>query len=156
MKKRFRKTFVSRSRLVVFVAEPPTQPPAGMHIDRTVGRANWTQTEVVGPTDYHAVELFHHHLRIQPNCVASGLIADSSTDALHPFFGWDRAEIDSAPPYRVTPPERVSQKVKLLFRQITTRVFLSFTVSFSFDIIVRIATRACSAPTRQQMTRSSA
>jgi hypothetical protein len=37
-----------------------------------------------------------------------------------------------------------------------TRVFESFTVNFSFDIIFCIVARACSAPVEQQMTRSSA
>jgi hypothetical protein len=45
---------------------------------------------------------------------------------------------------------------QLLFRQITDPRLFSFTVSFSFDIIARISVRACSAPTRQEMTRSSA
>src|ERR1019366_8913835 len=35
------------------------------------------------------------------------------------FLGWYRAQIDSVPPHRVAAPERVSQKVKILFRQIT-------------------------------------
>src|ERR1700693_3027457 len=90
-----------------------------MHIDRTVGFADWPQTEVVGPTDQHPIESFHDCLRILPDCLSSGLVADRSTDALHSFLRGYRAQIDAAPPHRVTPPERVSQKVKLLFRQIT-------------------------------------
>src|ERR1700674_4056486 len=90
-----------------------------MHIDRTVGFADWPQTEVVGPTDQHPIEPVHDGLRILPDFVASGFVADRSTDALHSFLRGYRAEIDSVPPHRVTPPERVSQKVKLLFRQIT-------------------------------------
>src|SRR5713101_6235227 len=86
-----------------------------MYIDRTIGLADWPQTEVVGPADHQPIEPFHDCLRIPPDCVSPGLVADSSTDALHPFRGWYRAQIDSAPPHR----ERVSQKVKLLFRQIT-------------------------------------
>src|SRR5438876_530149 len=58
-------------------------------------------------------------LRILPDCVAPGLVADSSTDALHPFLRRYRAQKDSALPHRVAPPERIPQKVKLLFRQIT-------------------------------------
>src|SRR6516225_651957 len=63
MKRRFRKTFVTRSPLLVLIAEPPTQPPAGMHIDRAVGFADCTQTEVVGPADQHAIELLYECLR---------------------------------------------------------------------------------------------
>src|SRR5207237_1242999 len=80
---------------------------------------NWTKTEVVGPTDQHPIEPVHDGLRILPDFVASGFVADRSTDALHSFLRGYRAEVDAAPPHRVTPPERVSQKVKLLFRQIT-------------------------------------
>ena len=90
-----------------------------MEIDRTVGFADWPQAEVVGPTDHHPIEPVHDGLRILPDFVSSGFVADRSTDALHSFLRGYRAEIDSAPPHRVTPPERVSQKVKLLFRQIT-------------------------------------
>src|SRR5450631_973990 len=90
-----------------------------MYIDRTVGFADWPQTEVVGPADQQPIEPFHDCLRILPDCVSSGLVADSATDALYPFLGRYRAQIDAAPPHRVTAPERVSQKVKLLLRQIT-------------------------------------
>src|SRR5271169_7045002 len=90
-----------------------------MHIDRTVGFADWPQTEVVGPADQHPIEPVHDCLRILPDFVTPGFVADRSTDALHSFLRRCRAEIDSAPPPRVTPPERVSQKVKLLFRQMT-------------------------------------
>src|SRR5262249_44911139 len=90
-----------------------------MHINRTVGFADGSQTEVVGPADQHPIELFHHRLRIQPDGISSGLVADRTTDALYPFLRWNRAYVDSAPLDRVTPPERVPQKVELLFRQIT-------------------------------------
>src|SRR5450631_3146611 len=90
-----------------------------MYIDRTVGLADWPQTEVVGPADHHPIEPSHDRLRIRPDFVTPGLVADRSTDALYSFLRGYRAEIDSAPPHRVTPPERVSQKIKLLFRQIT-------------------------------------
>src|SRR5229473_1615383 len=90
-----------------------------MEIDRTVGFADWPQTEVVGPADHHPIEPIHDCLRILPDFVTSGFVADRSTDALYSFLRGYRAEVDSAPPHRVTPPERVSQKVKLLFGQIT-------------------------------------
>src|SRR5947208_16372771 len=90
-----------------------------MEIDRTVGLADWPQTKVVGPAEHHPIEPFHARLRILPNCVASGLVADRSTDALHSFLRGYRAQIDSAPPHRVTPPERVAQKLKLVLRKIT-------------------------------------
>src|ERR1700730_8646915 len=57
-----------------------------MHIDRTVGFADWPQTEVVGPTDQHPIEPFHNGLRILPDFVTSGFVADRSTDALHSFL----------------------------------------------------------------------
>src|ERR1017187_637833 len=90
-----------------------------MEIDRTIGLADWPQTEVVGPSDHQPIEPFHDCLRILPDCISLGLVANISTDSLHSFLGWYRAQIDSVPPHRVAAPERVSQKVKLLFRQIT-------------------------------------
>src|SRR6266853_766625 len=90
-----------------------------MEIDRTVGLADWPQTEVVGPADHPPIEPSLDRLRILPDIVTPGLVADRSTDALHSFLRGYRAEIDSAPPHRVAPPERIPQKVKLLFRQIT-------------------------------------
>src|ERR1700720_3787521 len=42
-----------------------------MHIDRTVGFADWPQTEVVGPTDHHPIEPVHDGLRILPDFEAS-------------------------------------------------------------------------------------
>src|SRR5437667_408909 len=57
-----------------------------MHIDRTVGFADWPQTEVVGPTDQHPIEPVHDGLRILPDFVASGFVADRSTDALQSFL----------------------------------------------------------------------
>src|SRR5713226_7507899 len=80
-----------------------------MEIDRTVGLADWPQTEVVGPADHHPIEPFHDRLRILPDFVTPGLVADRSTDALYSFLRGYRAEIDSAPPHRVTPPERESR-----------------------------------------------
>jgi len=75
MKTRFRKSLVARSRLIVFVTEPAAQPPAGVHIDRTVGLTDCSQTKVVGPTDQHSVERFYQGLRIQPDGISSGLVA---------------------------------------------------------------------------------
>jgi len=54
-----------------------------MHINRTVGFADWPQTEVVGPTDHHPIETFHDCLRILPDGVSSGLVADRATDGVH-------------------------------------------------------------------------
>jgi hypothetical protein len=48
-----------------------------------LGFADWPQTEVVGPTDHHPIEPVHDGLRILPDFVASGFVADRSTDALH-------------------------------------------------------------------------
>ena len=86
MKRRFREPLVSRPRFMVFVAEPPTQPTADMEIDRTVGFANRPQTEVVSPTDQHPIEPFYDCLWSPPDCISSGLVANSSTDALYPFL----------------------------------------------------------------------
>src|SRR6202047_5317554 len=89
-----------------------------MHIDRTVGFADWPQTEVVGPTDHHPSEPVHDGLRILPDFVASGFVADRSTDALHSFLRGYRAEKSTAPSHRVAAPERIPQKVELLLRQL--------------------------------------
>src|SRR5215510_9349383 len=89
-----------------------------MEIDRTVGFADYTQTEVVGPAGQHPVELFHHGLGIHSDSISSGLIADCTTDALHSFLRWHRAQVDPAPFHRVASPERIPEKVKLLLRQV--------------------------------------
>ena len=156
MKTRFRKTLIARSRFIVFVAEPPTQPSAGVNIHRTVGFADRSQTEVVGPSGHHSIELPYDRLPALSQSISSGFPADRAADTLHPLLRWFRAEINSTPSHRVAVPERVPQKVELLSGSLQTRVLFSFTVNFSFDIILRIAVRACSAPVRQQMTRSSA
>src|SRR3989441_6890884 len=71
-------------------------------------------TTLFRSADHHPIEPRHRCLRILPDCVAPGLVADSSTDALHPFLRRYRAQKDSALPHRVAPPERIPQKVKLL------------------------------------------
>src|SRR5512132_582945 len=87
-----------------------------MEIDRTVGFADWPQTEVVGPADQHPIEPFHHCPRILPDFVAPGLVADSSTDTLYPILGWYRAQIDSTPPHRVAASERLSRPAEFHHR----------------------------------------
>ena len=57
-----------------------------MEIDRTVGFADWPQTEVVGPADHHPIEPSHDRLRILPDLVTPGLVADRATDALYSFL----------------------------------------------------------------------
>src|SRR5260370_30825477 len=89
-----------------------------MHIDRTVGFADWPQTEVVGPADQHPVEPFHNCLRVLPDFVTSGFVADISTDTLYSFLRGYRAEKDTAPAHRVAAPERIPEKGELLFRQL--------------------------------------
>src|SRR5215831_7787332 len=90
-----------------------------MEIDRTIGFADCSQTEVVGPAGEYPVKFLYHCLRIQSGRITSGLVADCATDTLHSLLGWRRAQIDSVPPHRVAPPERIAQKVKLFLRQIT-------------------------------------
>src|ERR1039457_2983486 len=87
-----------------------------MYIDRTIGFADWPQTEVVGPADQYPIEPFHDCLRILPAGVSPGLVANRSTDALHSFLRGCRAQIDAAPPHRVPPPERVSRPAELHHR----------------------------------------
>src|SRR5690348_2822229 len=86
MKSRFRKAFIARPRFFILVAEPPTQPAAGVNIDRTVGFADRSQTKVVGPADQNSIELFHHALRSLCDGTSPGFFADGATDALHSFL----------------------------------------------------------------------
>ena len=88
MKRHFRETFVTRAPLLVLIAEPPTQPPAGVHIDRAVGFADCTQTKVVGPAEQHSIEFLYECVRSLPDGIPSGLGANGATDALHSFLGW--------------------------------------------------------------------
>ena len=49
-------------RDTVLTTQPLAQPLAGVAFHSSVGFADWSQTEVVGPSDHRAVELRYHHL----------------------------------------------------------------------------------------------
>src|SRR5215468_9132415 len=102
---------------LVFGAQPLTKPLASVLLHRPVGFTDRTQTEVVGPPIQHAVELSYHNLCIQQGCTSSSLAADRVTDTDHPLLGRYGAQIGPPRFRRVAAPERVTQKIKLLFRQ---------------------------------------
>src|SRR5215470_20411249 len=91
--------------------QPLTQPLPGVSIYRSIGLADWSQAEVVGPPRHHAVEHGYHLLVIQQDVFPSSHLANRSTDADHPLLGRDRAQVGSAGLQRVALTERVSQKV---------------------------------------------
>ena len=72
----FRKLPGRRPGHFVLGAQPLTQPFPGMPFHSPVGIADWTQTEVVGPPNHHAVELSYHCFCIQQGFISSGLVAD--------------------------------------------------------------------------------
>src|SRR5215472_1905583 len=90
-----------------------------MSIDSVVGFTDWSQTEVVRPSDHHPVEFPYQCRCIQLGGTAFGFFANSSTDALHSLLRRYRAQIGASGPRRVATPKRVPQKVELLFWQRT-------------------------------------
>jgi hypothetical protein len=102
----------------VFGAQPLSEPLASVLFHRSVGLTDWTQTEVVGPPDHHPVELLHHRFCIQKGFIPFSLAADRITDADHPLLGRYGSQIGPPRFRRVATSERVSQKIKLLFRQL--------------------------------------
>jgi hypothetical protein len=96
-----------------------TDAACGGREDRPHGRlCGPLLDKVVGPAEQDAIELFYQSPRVQPEGISSGFCADGATDALHPFPRWHRAQIDPSPAHRVASPERVSQEVELLLRQL--------------------------------------
>ena len=131
--------------LFVFDTQPLAQPPAGVLFHRSVGFADRPQTEVVGPTIDLPVERCYHRCRILLGLTPAGHLADRLTQTLHSLLGWSRAQIGPPRLRRVASTKRIPEKIELLFRQSQTRVLVSFTVNFSFDIMSRIAASASSA-----------
>jgi hypothetical protein len=86
----------------------PTKPLAGVVIHRLIGFTDRPHTEVVRPPNHHAVESLYDRLRVQKGSVSSGLVADCSTDALHPFLRWHSAQIGSPRIHRVASPGPVA------------------------------------------------
>ena len=74
-------------------AQPLSQPLAGVALHGPVGFTDWTQAEVVGPTDHHSVESPYYRFLIQQGLIPSGLAADRPTDAVHPFLGRNGAQV---------------------------------------------------------------
>src|SRR5688572_11492864 len=86
MQGRFWKPLRRWPRQFVLGAQPPTQPRPSMSFHRPVGFTDRTETEVVGPSNHHPVELFHYCCLIQQGLVPSGFAADRLTDAAHPLL----------------------------------------------------------------------
>jgi hypothetical protein len=70
----------------MFGAQPLTQPFAGMSIYCPIGFADRPETEVVGPTVHHLIELRYHRLMIQQGSIPSSFAANRLTDADHPLL----------------------------------------------------------------------
>ena len=103
--------------LFVFGAQPLTQPFTGVSIHCPIGFADWPETEVVGPTVHHLIELRHHRLMVQLGSISSSLAADRLTDANHSLLGRNRAQIGASSLRRVATAKRIPQEVELFFRQ---------------------------------------
>src|SRR5215472_3141485 len=88
-----------------------------MFLDRTVGLADWTQTEVVCPTDQLPVEVPYYGLGVPRGVSTSGHLTNLRTDALHPFLRRDSPHIGPPRLRRIAATKRIPQKVELLFRQ---------------------------------------
>jgi hypothetical protein len=61
----FRESLGRRPLHLVFGTQPLSQPSASMSFDGSIGLADWSQAEVVGPADHHSVEGRYHGLLIQ-------------------------------------------------------------------------------------------
>jgi hypothetical protein len=136
------KSCVPSSLLFVLDTQPLAKPPTGGLFHRSVGLADRTQAEVVGPTMNLPVERFYQRCRILLGLTPSGHLADRLTNTLHSLLGRSRAPVGPPRLRGVASTKRVPKKIELLFRQSTDPVLLSFTVNFSLDIMFRIATRA--------------
>jgi hypothetical protein len=91
---------------------------------------------------------------IQQSLLPSSHFANRLADADHPLLRGNRTQVRAPCLRRIAPTKRVPQKVEFLFRQFADRVFVSFTVNFSFVMMSRILASASSARPRQQITRS--
>src|SRR5581483_3175921 len=118
MQQGVRKPLGRRPAHLVFGTQPPTQPFASVVFHGSIGFADWSQTEVVRPAEQHSVELHDDGRGVQQGGIASGLVADGSTDALHSLFGRNGSQVGSPRLRRVAAPERVTQKVERLFWQL--------------------------------------
>src|SRR5260370_23627421 len=100
----------------MFRSQPQTQPHRRVTVYNAIGRTDGSKTEVVRPSAHCAVELRHYCYWIQRGCTPSGHFAYFPTDALHPLSRWNGAKIGSSSFGAVALTERVSKKIKLLFR----------------------------------------
>ena len=92
-------------------AQPLTQPLTSVLFHRPIGFTDWTEAEVVGPPNHHAVECAHHRLFIQQGFVPSGFATDRVTDANHPLLSRYGAQKGQPRFRRVAAPERFSSFV---------------------------------------------
>src|ERR1700719_1188758 len=79
--------------------------------------ADWPETEVVGPSNYRAVELRYYYLLVQQSLLPSGHFANRLADADHPLLRGNRTDVRAPCLRRIAPTKRVTQKVEFLFRQ---------------------------------------
>ena len=70
---------------LVLGAQPLSQPMASMSFYSSIGFADGSKTEIVGPPNHHPIECRYLGFLGQKGLVPSGLLADRLTDALHPF-----------------------------------------------------------------------
>src|SRR6267154_2050865 len=100
----------------MFRSQPHTQPHLCVAIYSTIGWTDRSKTKVVRPSAHCAVELRHCCHWIQRGCTPSSHFAYFPADAVHPLSRWNGAEIGSSSFGAVALTERVSKKIKLLFR----------------------------------------
>jgi hypothetical protein len=73
-----------------------------------LGRPDGSETEVVSPSDHHAVEFRHPRLLGQHGFTPSGLVADHLTDALNALLRRHCADVSTPRLRRVATSKRVS------------------------------------------------
>lgn len=99
----------------MFGTQPLTKPLAGVLFHRSIGFADWTQTEVVGPTDHDPIECRYYRGIIQQGFVLPGLRADCRADTLYPLLRRNGTDLGAACFRRIAATECIPQKVELLF-----------------------------------------
>ena len=79
--------------ILVLGAEPPSQPPGGVSVDGTVGRADLSEVVVVRPSGQHPVQAIHHDLGGYQRIPSGRLLTHPAADALNARLARSGADV---------------------------------------------------------------
>ena len=94
-------------RNTVLATQPLAQPLASMTVHGSVGFADWSKTEVIGPPNQRAVELRYHHILVQKELISSGQLANRLADADHPLLRGNRTYVRAPCLRRIAATKRI-------------------------------------------------